>query len=234
MSTRQDYITAIGKLVSGDLPLGETEKVLAIDNAIKDHSRNRPLVVVEDETGTGAFDYAISLLASWINDFSGIQSVEYPVDDDDANPNLLDEDEWVIYEKPAGKYVRFLSATPETTETFRVTYTTIHTCTDTACTVAAADIEAVQLLAASYFCTFLAVYYAQSQDSTISADSVNHKSKSAEYAARAKTYAAMYKNLMGLKDSDVTPPASAVISLSQNYPGGQDRLTHPRTARKRR
>jgi len=49
--------------------------------AIKDHSRHRPLVVIEDEAGDGGFDYAVSDLASWAPGFSVIKTVEYPVDD---------------------------------------------------------------------------------------------------------------------------------------------------------
>lgn len=64
MSTRQDYITALGSLVQGKFPLGETEKILAIGIAVKEHSRHRPRIVVEDETGAAAFDYVLTALAA--------------------------------------------------------------------------------------------------------------------------------------------------------------------------
>ena len=100
MSTRQDYITAIGNMVGGELPLGETEKILAISLAMKEHSRQRPRIIVEDEDGNDSFDYAISLLVLWSEGFSAIKSVEYPVDDDDETPDILQDDAWMIYEKP--------------------------------------------------------------------------------------------------------------------------------------
>ena len=222
---RQDYITAIGQFVQGEIPLAEADKILAISMAVKVHSRHKPRVVVEDESGAAAFDYALSLLASWADGFSSIKSVEYPVDDDDETPDILPDDEWAIYEKPAGKYLRFLAATPAATESFRVTYTALHTCTDVACTVDDFDDEAVQALAAAYFCGMLATYYAQSTDSTIAADSVQHGSRSRDYAARAKSYRKLYFDHLGIEEGK-TPAAS--VTRDQDIKGSwaADKLTH--------
>ncbi len=63
MSTQQDYITALGSLVQGEYPPGEAAKILAVGQAVKTYSKHRPRIVVEDEAGTGVFDYAVSLLA---------------------------------------------------------------------------------------------------------------------------------------------------------------------------
>jgi hypothetical protein len=123
MSTRQDYLTAVGLLVGGELPLGETEKIFAIGAAVKKYSGHRPRIVAEDEAGTGGFDYALTLLEDWLEGFSVIKTVEYPVDDTDEAPDVLTDDAWRIYLKPAGKCLRFLDGKPATTETFRVTYT---------------------------------------------------------------------------------------------------------------
>lgn len=46
MTTRQDYITAIGHLVGGELPLGEAEKIFSA--ALKKFSGHRPRIVPED------------------------------------------------------------------------------------------------------------------------------------------------------------------------------------------
>jgi len=234
MSTRQDYITAIGNLVSGDLPLGEAEKIFAISAAVKKYSGHRPLIIAEDEDGNGSFDYALTLLESWTDGFSEIRSVEYPVDDTSEAANTLDDDDWAIYQKPEGKCLRFLADTPSATEDIRITYTALHTCTDAACTIPANDEEALQILAAGIFCEMIAAYYAQTQDSTIMADSVNHKSKAAEYASRAKRFALLYKEHLGLKEDDLTPAAAAVADLDMKYPGGMERLTHPRRQRVKR
>ncbi len=230
MSTRQDYITAIGHLVKGNLPLGEAEKIFAINAALKKYSGHRPRIVPEDEAGNGSFDYALTLLSEWSEGFSTIKSVEYPVDDTDEAAAILQDDAWQIYQKPAGKYLRLLEDTPETTESIRITYTALHICTDAACTVPAYDEEALQMLAASVFCDMLAAYYAQAQDSTIMADAVDHKSKASEYAARARAYRKMYFDHLGLREGE-TPAASVTRDQDLAAGWGGDRATHPRKYR---
>jgi len=226
MSTRQDYITAVESLVPGELPLEEAEEILAIGMAVKEHSRHKPLEVVEDVDGDGGFDYAVADLASWATGFSVIKQVEYPVDDDDQAANILQDDAWAMYKKPAGTYLRFLEDTPSTDEDIRITYTAIHTCTDSACTVEVFDEEAAQALAAAYFCDMLATYFAQNQDATIAADSVDHTSKSRDYAARAKSYRKIYFDHLGIKEGQ-TPAASVTRDQDLKGSWGRDKLTHP-------
>ena len=230
MSTRQDYIIAVGQLVQGEVPLNEADKILAINMAIKEHSRHRPREVVEDIAGNGGFDYPTSSLECWTDGFSIIKQVEYPVNDDEKIPDILQDDEWMLYEKPAGNFLRFLEDEPAADENFRVTYTSLHICTDSGCTVAAFDEEAVQALVAAFFCDMLATYYAQSQDSTISADSVEHRSKSREYAARAKSYRKIYFDHLGIKDGQ-TPAASVTRDQDKNASWASDRLTHKKKYR---
>ena len=224
MSTRQDFLAAMVQLVSGDLPLAEADRILALAMAVKTYSRHRPRVIVEDEAGTAAFDYALSMLASWTEGFSGIRTVEYPVDDTDETPDMLRDDEWIIYEKPAGKVLRFLEDSPTALESMRITYTALHTCTDVASSVQAADEEAVQILAAAYYCEMLATYFAQNQDSTINADSVEHTSKARDYAARAKTYRRLYADYMGVSGGVVPASVTSDQDLLASWQG--DKLTH--------
>jgi hypothetical protein len=225
MSTRDDYLIAIASLVPGELPLDEADRIVAINNAMLEHSRHRPRVVVEDMDGDGGFDYELSELAAWSEGFSVIKSVEYPVDDDDRTPNILQDDEWRIYEKPDGKRLRFLTGTPAATEDFRVTYTAPHTCTDTACTAQAGDEMALQMLVAACYCDLLATYYTQQGDSTIGADVVDHKSKASEYEARANRYRKSYFNHFGIREGD-TPPASVTADQDVLGSWGADRVTH--------
>jgi hypothetical protein len=230
MTTRYDYLEAVDNLVGGEIPLGEGEKGLALDLAVKEHSRYRPQVIAEDVTGDGGFDYALSDLASWSEGFSAIQSVEYPVDDDDENADILQEEQWQIYRKPAGRVLRLLEDTPETDEEIRITYTALHTCTDSTCTVETIDEEAVQALASGYFCSMLATYYAQSTDSTIAADSVDHKSKSQEYAARSRALRKVYFDHLGIKEGQ-RKPASVTRDQDTMPSWRADHLTHKRRHR---
>lgn len=230
MTTREDYIVAIDQFVQGEIPLDDADKILAIGMAMKRYSKHKPRIVVEDETGDGGFDYAISDLASWADDFSVIRAVEYPVDDDDETPDILQDDIWGIYEKPAGKVLRFLEDKPTASESFRVTYTALHTCTDSACSVSAYDEEALQALCAAFFLDMLSTYYAQSQDSTIDADSVDHSSKAREYGARAARYRKVYCEHMGIQEGKAGP-ASVTRDQDKKASWQSEGLTHPKKYR---
>jgi len=234
MSVLQDYIDAIDQLVGGDLPLGEGEKVKAIQMALKRYSKDRPLVVVEDVDGDGGFDYDVADLASWSDGFSVIQTVEYPVDDDSPEPNRLQDDAWTIYQTPDGIFLRFIENTPSAAEDFRLVYTALHGFTggedSIDSTVKAFDEEAVQALAAAVFCELLASYYAQTADSTISADSVDHSSRAREYAARARAYRGLYFEHLGIKPGEVAADSvTADTDLTPSWQG--DKLTHRRRYR---
>jgi hypothetical protein len=234
MTTRTDYITALASLVPGDQPVTSAALLLmqqkAVSKAMDAHSKNRPRRLVADVSGTGAFDYALANLTSWQDDFSQIISVEYPVDDADEIADVLDPECWQIYEKTAGKYLRFLEHTPVAPEKFRVIYTARHTCTDAACTVSAGDVEATQSLSAHFLCRMLAAAHALDQDATISADVVSHTTRSQSYKSLAKDYLSEYHDHMG-----ITPgkPKAACAIQDQDviYSVGYDRLTHPRRQR---
>lgn len=225
MAIREDFITAIDSLVGGTLPLEREAKLLAIDRAMEEHSRNKPRIIVEKESGADAFDYAVTGLDYWSDGFSVVKKIEYPVDDDDQEANYLDDDEWEIFSKETGDVIRFLDNTPTSSEYFRVHYTALHTCGDTTCTIADGDVNAVKLLVAAVFCDMLAVYYAQNMDSSISSDSVQHSSQAREYAARAKAYRGMYYDQMGIKPGSVK---AASITVDQDRkPSWQSKwLTH--------
>lgn len=235
MANLQDYYRALGELVPGTHSVGLEEQLNAINSALALHSKHRPLEKVEDVAGTGGFDYALSDLEYWADGFSRIVTVEYPVDDTSPDPSVLVEgDDWAIYRKPAGQVLRFLAATPETDETIRVTYTARQSFNeDDVCSVAEADDSAVQKLAASLFCRILAAAYAQDQDSTIQADSVDHGSKRREYEAQAGKYRTEYDEHMGLgKAKDGTLKAAcATQDWDTKPPSGWDWLTHPNRRR---
>jgi len=230
MANLQDYYRAMGELVPGTHPVGQEEQLNAMNSALALHSKHRPREIVEDIIGYGGFDYALSGLEYWSDGFSRVISVEYPVGDTSPEPNMLEEgDDWSIYRKPSGEVLRFLEHTPDTDESIRVTYTARHGFDqDDVCSVAEADDSAVQKLAAALYCRILAAAYAQSQDSTIQADSVDHSSKRREYEAQAKKYREEYDEHMGIgKAGDRSlKPACATQDWDISPAGGRGWLTH--------
>jgi hypothetical protein len=216
------YQAALANQVKDVSGFGATEQNEAIGLAMSEHSRHKPLIVVEDVTGDGTRSYTLSdVLGNW-NDFSQIQEIVYPVDDDYPPNPLTENDDYRISETPDGQKLFFLTCTPASTEEFRIRYTAIHTCMADACSVPSADTHAVQLLASAYYCEIVSNYYAQSADSLISADSVNHQSKSQQYASRAKALRNLYYQHIGIGDKQ--KPSSHNQDWDVTGPFGTDRL----------
>lgn len=194
--------------------------------ALSKYSKHRPAVKVADIAGNGTHDY--DLPAGWVDEFSDIRSIEYPIGDVPAS--FIDSDEFEVYQTPTAKKIRLVNERPSASESFRVTFTGPRTAT----TVPDGDVDAFVWLTASLCCEELANAYAQSGDSSIAADSVDYKDKSYRFAQRAKRLMQLYKEHLGLKEGDSFPAAAAVADLDIGYPGGGDRLTHPRRQRERR
>ena len=200
-----------------------------IQEAVKIYSKHRPREVVKDVTGAGTYDYSIGTnLTYWVEDFSIIKSIEYPADE--REPQYIDEDDYLVYKKETDLFIRFLADTPSATQKIRVTYTALHILSEALNTIPSADEDAVCNLAASLCSQGLASHYAQTSDSTIGADSVNYRTKSQEYTSRAKEQKKIYLEHLGIKEGEVAP-ASVRKVVDVTYPGGTDRLTHPRRNR---
>lgn len=217
-------VVALLKDDSGKISPDDIQR--AIQSAINGYSEHRPDEAVKDIVGNGTHDY--DLPAGWVHGLSWISRIEYPIGN--VPESLLDSDEYYTYLTPTGRKLRLAAEMPPATASFRVTFTVPHT----DATLPQNDEDAVVMLAASACLEMLANAWVQSSDSTIGADSVNYRSKSQEAASRAAKLLKLYKAHLGLKDDDTTAPASGIAELDQNYPGGGDRLTHPRWGRRRR
>ena len=103
------------------------------------------------------------------------------------------------------------------------------------------DFFAICHKAACLACQALAERFSRTTDSTISADAVNHTSRSQEFANRAKDYCQMYANHLGIgsalskpkggssADATMAKPASAFIDwdVEPAYPAGRRFLFRP-------
>lgn len=191
----------------------------SLQEAVKRYSRTKPRVVVEDIAGSGAFDYALP--ASWSDEMSRVRSVEYPAGD--REPHLVDALDWQLYRAPAGTQLRFLSATPIAGETIRLTFSALHSVAEASTTVPAADHDVVVYLAAAIACEQLSSHYSNAGDSTILADSVDHKSKATEYALRAKRFMGLANELLPVKTQGEIRAAGGETSWGDEAA----LLTHP-------
>lgn len=209
-----------------------------IEEAVKEYSRARPQVIVEDEAGDGGFDYQLTgtggtnLLASWEKGFSEIRKLVHPVDDASATEQVVDEDDFVIITKVTGTpaegrdFLRFFAATPTSTERFRVFYTARHVLSQTTSTLPAADDEAVSSLAAAMACEALSARYAGTKDASLDADSADYRSRSAEYRQLARQYYRAFLAHMGIREEATAPGEGVLVDLDLGFQWQRPFLFH--------
>lgn len=172
--------------------LSQADRHLHILSAVREYQKARPRKLVKVLTGNDAYDYAVSLLPSFVDGFSAIKDVRgaivsgYP-------PPSLDRDEWVLERTEAGAVLRLVNALFPSSQTFEVHYTAPHTVTDATCTVWVSDDEAVMDLAAAYCCSALAAYYGQETDGSIGADTVDRAGKPEQYRSMETAFRKGYE-----------------------------------------
>ena len=186
--------------------------------AIKQYSKYRPQELCADIPGQDGPD--IALPEDWAPGFSTITAIEFPIGE--VPESLIDSRDWRFYKTPTDTFIRFADVRPASAEEVRLQYTGLHTEE----TIPAGDQGAVANLAASYCCRQLAAAFAQTNDPTISADTVNYRSKSGEFTALANKLEGLFKNHLGIKDNDTTPAAMATAPPPDSK---RPRMTHGRS-----
>jgi hypothetical protein len=208
----------------------------AISQATTKYSQDRPYTVVEDELGNGTPFFVLvgvgAVLASWVDGFSDIQSIDYPAAAISATyqPTWLEPGEdWTAYRDASKTYLWLRNAAPTASETVRITYTVRHTHTSALDTVPAADSDALWDLSAHCACVMLATKMAASSDSTMGADSVNHRDGQLRFKQQAEMWLQSYAERLGLATDGSPAGASANADWdSRNIQIGRRWLTHGR------
>ena len=201
----------------------QVELDAAIKAAVERYSKDAPDVSTEDVTGDAGRFYALgTVLDSWTEGFSRVESVEYPaaaVARDEA-PVYLDaedwrDDFWAEISATQTRHLYLFSHTPAATETMRIAYTVPYLWSGDpeVTTTPTGDFYAICHLAAGLACQTLAAKFAQSKDSTIAVDSATHASKSSDYAARAAEFIAFYTTHMGLDADQVIKPSNTFVDF---------------------
>lgn len=206
----------------------------AISAAIQKYQADKPCEGVVVLDGNGTWDYAIAGLTGFVDGFSIVRQVVYPYVTTEQAPVPLEQDEYGLIRLPAGLYLRFYTATPGATEDILVSYTKQHTLTEATSSVYATDEDALADLAAAFACDVLATLYAQTVDSSISADVVDRRSRSQEYRASAKEFRKRYDDAIGASGGATgetkAAPAAAFCDFDRSFSeeGRSDYFFHGR------
>jgi hypothetical protein len=209
-----------------------------ITAAVLQYSKDRPYEVVEDVTGTATSD--VPLPTTYIDGFSQIRSVEFPIGDVPAT--IIDENEWELYRSPTALKIRFLvDVPPAVAGNVRVTSTAAHTQGTTealgaASTIPDADFDGVCALAASFAATQLVATYADEVEAATDAAFVQGDSRAQAYGKSAKELRELYNVTIGVGRTDApsgkqaagSKHAQAWVDLDSRGPAYGDTMTHPR------
>lgn len=164
--------------------LAYQQKVL---DAMGEYSRRRPRRLAKEQTSSGSVYQ--TLPTDYEDGFSKVQEVEYPIGSNP--PSMLEADQWAVVMTKDGPRIALYDP-PTSGSKYLVRFTARHVPTTSGMTVPEADREAVVRLATSLSLRALADYHASTVDPTVPSDAVNYRTKSDEYAARAKEWAALF------------------------------------------
>lgn len=220
-----DYRTITSRLIRDDSGrIDQDDLDDAIEQAVVQYSKDRPRKLVEDVTADGST--WLDLPESWQDGISALVSLEYPVGEDP----LSYLEEFDIYQGPEAEQIYLHGEAPADGAAVRATFTVLHEVVADADSIPITDRQAVCCLAASLLCEQLATAYAGDRDSTILSDSVDHQSKSRDFATRANQLRKRYTDFIGIEDKTAAP-AGEFVDWDGADSRGQDRLFHPRRYR---
>lgn len=206
----------------------------AFDIALREYSSDRPQEITDYLSGDGS-SYKFVLPRRWIHGFSRIVELEYPHDSsDDQTRNLLEPNDYEVRESSLGpqplRQLAFKAHTPDSgTDNIAIVYTTRHVHNDQGSTIPAEDFDALCWLASSNAALTLAAKMAASSDSTIAADSVQHRDGEQRWRSVAKEHKAKYD--VHIKGDDKVQAAGAVVDWDTSMSDKADMLYHRRRLR---
>jgi hypothetical protein len=214
--------------------LDDAQKRRFIKNAVETvYSRHKPLVRSSSVTGDGTFSVTINTtnMPGIVLDFSSIFKIEYPYESDQAEPNYLEDDEWIIIPSGTDRIVRFLSATPSASETIRFYYTYPRKFSatgdaDESVALPDPDYYAVCDMAAALCLEAVANKLTATGNSALSADTVNYRSKAAEARSNAAVLRKNFESQIGIGKEAKVKAAATTGDWDTEYQIQVDWLTH--------
>jgi hypothetical protein len=235
-----DFAAAIADVLSDDgHRLTNSLEAFCKRAILERYSQDAPLCLVSDVQGNGTNYLPLPVavgdgnnLPVWESNFSTIKCIEFPIGQ--QPPQLILDSDFRIYSRPgAPDQILINFDTPGRDDTIRVTWSARHLADGS--TVPDKDFYAVVDFAASLGAERLASFYVGTGDSTLQADVVQYRSKSAEILSVAKALRKRYYNHMGIDEGasgDVEAgPAFALGNQYLTQNSGVDRLVHGKYSR---
>tara|TARA_Y100000310_G_scaffold278625_2_gene297143 strand:+ start:3542 stop:4273 length:732 start_codon:yes stop_codon:yes gene_type:complete len=230
---RKDYRIRLLHLVgrfpifSGENELGEAVLDEAINQALKQLSRDEPRVVIEDEVGDDGQYYPLTNLASWEDDFSRVVSIDYDVGtrvSSDEDPQFLNEDDgdWRFYRDEDTRYIYFPRHNPSSSVTLRYTYTARYTLIEGSSDIPSYLEDALLFLAFSLLCRIIQVRLEKASDPPGGAQYAI-RNKGSGFKSIADTYWDLYVRERGGEEVEA---ASVSKEFDQRYLTGEQYTFH--------
>lgn len=216
----RDLVDALVRDDTGKITFVQRDDAIA--KAVARYSGDRPRTLVEDLVSAGGNH--LDLPDGFDQAFSTLQALEYPIGR--VPPTLIPNDRWRLYQSPGGITIMLLDAVAAG-GTVRASYSAPHVLDESTDTIPPKHAEALASYAAALLLDQLASLFSGDTDSTVQADSVDHQSKAAEFAARARTLRRRYFDELGI-DPKRNVAAGAVVALDTRDSLGGPRLTHGR------
>lgn len=210
-----DKIRDVAAEISAD------ERGRAIESGVVRYSQDRPRRFT-DPVVTAAATH-LALPSDWDPNFSRLEKVEVAEGDDSRDISAE------IRRVLGSDRIQLLESVTIGTELY-VTFTLPHVLTEEDDSIPSLDRGAVANWAAAELLDQRAVLKTADIVPTIDADSVDHGSKSGDFARRAKDLRQRYFDHLGI-DPKRNVAASAIVDLDRGDQRGYDRLTHPQRRR---
>lgn len=197
------FIAQLNALLSAtDSELNAIDRQKMVETAIQRYSHDLPEIITVDVAGDAGRYYPITNLAAWVDGFSQIQSIQYPAEavSEDEIPQYLEPEDWDDNYRDGSDvhYILLPNHSPAATENFRVAYSTTYQPASGAYNTPVGDFFAICNLAAYFSCLAIAANYGRTNDSLISADSVDHGGRSERFRNLARDFERAYLEHMDM------------------------------------
>lgn len=208
-------IIVIGDLssVQSGAVIIKTVAIQQLDESLSIYSRFNPLVKTKEYSGNETDTY--SLPNDWLNNFSLINFIEYPVKEQ-PRAELKKEEYEVYLDADDNNYKIRFAFNIGAGEKFRINYTAPHTFgNDNTVTAPDGDFYCISNIGAYLYLIALASAFIQNVSSTLDADRINYQTKTSEARRMAKEYLTQAASHLGisiknLEGSEIEPEGASI------------------------